>query len=377
MFLKFILVVGTIILLLLMSNGDIGNIARIYPKEIVILIICFILGVLFLPINSIQSSIKKRNKISLKNLPNDFENLYKNLYDNCLINLEGKRKKIKLFSIIECILLTVPLVIFISQIYSFITKRIEINYTVYIVYIVICVLMLIISDRINKKYYDSKKEIHEFFVKSINNNLNYKPKNENYLSVKEDYKKAKFDKEIINKIYNNIYTGDYIYGYLEKVHIKLNFLKTENVSRSYYNSKSHTERYEKFQGIFATIKLDKMINSYIKINKNKLNILDNNTKVEIDDEKFNKYFDMHSDDKEMATKIINYSIIQAFVEFYEKYGIDFDFIIREDTVYIRFYTNKIFKPSIFSVSKTKENLFTYYCILQFITELTDKVNKNI
>ena len=39
--------------------------------------------------------------------------------------------------------------------------------------------------------------------------------------------------------------------------------------------------------------------------------------------------------------------------------------------------NKIFKPSILSISKTKENLFTYYCILQFITELTDKVNKNI
>ena len=328
---------------------------------------------LFLHINDIQSSIKKKNKISLKKLPNDFEILYKNLYENCLINLESKRKKIKIFNIIECILLVVPLTIFISQIYSFITKRIEINYTIYIVYIVICILMLIISDRINKKYYDSKKEIHEYFIKLINNNLNYKPKNEDRLSGKEDYKKAKFAREIYNKIYDRVYIYDYIYGYLDKALIELNFIKTE-----YYSTKGNTHKhYEEFQGIFTTIKFDKSINSYIKINKSKLNILDNNTKLEIDHEKFNKHFDMYSDDKEIATRVINYSIIQTFVEFYEKYGINFDFIIREDTIYVRFYTNKIFEPNIFNILKTKENLYTYYCIIQFITELTDKINKNI
>ena len=69
--------------------------------------------------------------------------------------------------------------------------------------------------------------------------------------------------------------------------------------------------------------------------------------------------------------------IVYLIDFYKKYNLDFEVIFKNDTIYMSFFTGTMFEPKTFGSSMDKQLLFTYYSILQFISNVTKKVNKTL
>ena len=130
-----------------------------------------------------------------------------------------------------------------------------------------------------------------------------------------------------------------------------------------------------FQGLFSTINCNKNINTYIKITKNK--ILKTIDKIEMDSSNFEKIFDITSSDKILAMRILTSDTMEYLIEFYNQYKLDFEIVINNDTIYLRFFTGPMFEPKIFSSSMNKELLFMYYSVLKFVLEVTNKINSTI
>ena len=58
-------------------------------------------------------------------------------------------------------------------------------------------------------------------------------------------------------------------------------------------------------------------------------------------------------------------------------SIDFEISLYENTMYLRLFTGQMFEPAVVGDPMDKKSLYTYFFILQFILELTQKINKII
>ena len=67
----------------------------------------------------------------------------------------------------------------------------------------------------------------------------------------------------------------------------------------------------------------------------------------------------------------------ALMDFHIKYNLDFELVFKNDTIYMRFFTGRMFEPRLYGKSTDKQLLFTYYSILQFVANVTKKVNKTL
>jgi len=129
-----------------------------------------------------------------------------------------------------------------------------------------------------------------------------------------------------------------------------------------------------FKGLFVVIECNKDINSYVMIKGKGLKYIQDDY-IDMDSEVFNEYFNVFSDDKILAMRLLTPDIMEMLVEYREKYNLQFEIAIRNNKIYIRFFTGDLFEPSIFGDPMNKELLITYYCVLEFSLELTKKVNK--
>ena len=223
-----------------------------------------------------------------------------------------------------------------------------------------------------KKTYTStyKNEIISNFIKLLNDKLIYKPDFNTSRQIQRDYIEANFE----NRNFNRFYQDDYIEGNLDTdISVKMVDVHLQNVTGSGKNR--HTE--EIFQGIFGLTKCSKDINTYIKISKNKIKLFDNNSRVEMDSQEFEKYFDIYSEDKILAMRILTADTMEYLINFYEKYKLEFEIVFRNDKIYLRFFTGPMFEPKVFGNSMDKELLFIYYSILDFVLQVTKKINKTL
>lgn len=319
---------------------------------------------LVIPITmEILSKKKFRDKLLNQPVSFEFQEVYTKLYNENFKKLEKLRQRARIEALITYILLILPIVVWYTTFDDF--------YAIlgFILYFIVSAVFR--KNRIAyKKTY--KIEIISSFIKLLNSDLKYIPLGYRTYEVKYDYIDANFD----NKKFNIFLHDDYIEGHLnENIIAKISDICVK------YERKNGEARFaeelfeELFNGLFVSTNCNKNINNTIKISRNKLKILEHKTKVEIDSQEFEKYFNVYSDDKILTMRILSSELIQSMTDFYNKYNLDFEIVLKNDNIYLRFYTGPMFEPKLFGNSMDIEILFTYYFILQFVIEVTTKINK--
>lgn len=315
------------------------------------------------------------NNISLNDASEDFKKLYDSLYNNNIGKLEKLRKQVKIRQIIFYILMGIFIIQYImldSEIEMIIfSKNIDMIIKLLAFPNAFILMLLGISlSKYKKKYQKQyKDEIIINFIKLLNQNLIYEPE---YAKDRIEllYKNVGFE----NRKYNRVYSDDYISGKIvEGIDLKMVDLHLQNVTESGKNRSIE----EIFQGLFAITNCNKSISTPIKITKDKFKFKESDELVKLDSSEFESYFDIYSKDKILALQILTADTMEYLIDFYKKYMLDFDIVIKENNIFMRFHTGAMFEPKIFGSSMEKELLFMYYCVLEFVVELTRKINKTV
>jgi len=332
----------------------VGLLAIILP-----LLHCVIL-IFSLKLYGVKKDYKK--EISSVNIPYYFEEMYQELYSQSNIGaLEILRKKARnriIFQILGFCLNIIAAIIYGTN-----------DYWIY--HFIIGWIFIILG--MNKKYEKQykltyKKEIINKFIKQVSDKLEYETYNMNSELIKGIYKAANFD----NKLFNIFEADDYITGLLEdNINIQMSDLNIKHR----VNTGRRSRTYEVFQGIFVKTECNKDIGTYIKISKNQLKIFGPNNRVEMDSAEFEKYFDIYSENEMITMQLLTSDVMTTLIDFYNKYSIEYEIVIRNDRLYMRFFTGAMFEPKVFGNSMDKELLLRYYCILKFIIDVTKEVNK--
>lgn len=323
---------------------------------IVVLLIYILVKIL---VDSITKTTKDgfRRNINKENIPQEFEDIYHELYRDNISSLESMRKQARGRTIIQY---AIPLLIFIVGF--------ENQSSFMLAFLLFIALIFINSKYISKYKKTYKNEIVSNFIKLINNKLTYKPDGQELSSMEDDYRKASFD----NKVFNRFYPDDYIEGLLNnEFFVKMSDLHIQHHVRS----GKHSHTYEVFHGIFVQTECNKSIGTYIKISKNQLKMFGQQNRVEMDSQEFEKYFDIYSENKILTMQLLTSDVMATLIDFYNKYNIEYEVVIRNNRIYMRFFTGAMFEPKIFGNSMDKELLLKYYCILKFIVDVTKEVNK--
>lgn len=290
-----------------------------------------------------------------------FEEVYQGLYNNKMSGLEEKRKNV----IMKFILVG-------SAFFIAICGTLFGNLLLILGGILVAVLM-IANNKKEKNYVSTyKKDIINKFIKLIDNKLEYKTENIDVLALRRDYKTADFNSES----YNIFKADDYIYGLLNnEVHTEMSDLHIQRKEEYYQDGKRKEMIIDVFEGIYTKTECNKDIGTYIKIFKNQFKIFGKKDRVEMDSQEFEKYFDIYSENKIVTMQLLTSDIMLILLDFYKKYDLQYEIVIKENNIYMRFLTGPMFEPAIFNSSMDKKRLLQYFGILKFVLDVTNEINK--
>ena len=126
---------------------------------------------------------------------------------------------------------------------------------------------------------------------------------------------------------------------------------------------------ELFRGIFAYGTLKKSIKEIDVMRVNSKN--NKKEKYELPNQELYMYAEEMND----ARKIINDVVIKFIEEFKNETKYKFEFMINKDLVFFRFFDNEILTKPIANDKETKEYLYKYYRIIEFLSEFIEKIEK--
>lgn len=301
----------------------------------------------------------------------EFEEIYQKLYNENICNLEKMRKKVRWRTIIKYTLMMMNLVIYMYISFKYVCMPIR-NLIIEIIISCLLVMWDKMTESYEKEYIEFyKNKIIKTFVKLVNKELDYfsEPSRKGNSNIRKHYKRACFESYKVD----DVLVDDYIKGYIENQSL----IEISDIHTLCNMDKEGIKQEIIFQGIFATVNCNKSSGAYIKISKNKLKILNKNSKVEMESREFEKNFDVDAVNKIIAMTILTPDTIEYITDFYNKYKLNFEIIFNGDKIYLRFFTGQMFEPKIFGNSMNKKLLYTYYSILEFVIEITRKVNKTM
>lgn len=126
---------------------------------------------------------------------------------------------------------------------------------------------------------------------------------------------------------------------------------------------------ELFRGIFAYGTLKKSIKEIDVMRVNSKN--NKKEKCELPNQELYMYAEEMND----ARKIINDDVIKFIEEFKNETKYKFEFMINKELVFFRFFDNEILTKPIANDKETKEYLYKYYRIIEFLSEFIEKIEK--
>jgi len=128
-----------------------------------------------------------------------------------------------------------------------------------------------------------------------------------------------------------------------------------------------------FQGLTSSFLLPKDLGKNIYIRSNGRVSGWNKNKVKLDMPKFEKIFDVESDDAILTMRILTADVMAEMIDLYEKYKYRFEINILNDTIYMRLRTGPMFEPSIFKESMEYKQIEKYYLVLKALTSIASHI----
>lgn len=219
-----------------------------------------------------------------------------------------------------------------------------------------------------KKYNDIyingyKERVIKEFISNVSHNLNYYANgNEQMLNY---YENAEFkDKE-----FNNFFTDDYIEGNIDNG----SFLQLTNFALRNLTEKGEFKEVI-YEGIFSVTEINKKLPDKIYIRNNQHHLFSDSNEVELDSNKFEKYFSVYSNSNILVLEILTHDVMEDLVKFYEEYKIKFEIILKNNKIYIRFDTGVMFEPNILKKSNDMNTIWLYSNVINFVIDLTNEIN---
>lgn len=167
----------------------------------------------------------------------------------------------------------------------------------------------------------------------------------------------------------NVKVEDYITKLINDNKIEL--------AEAYFANSFNGDEVVLFDGIFGYLKLNKNFNFRLRIKNTELYECNDLRKIELKESKFTQSFSVYSDNEKMALETLTDEFMQLLTKMYEKYGIQFEININKDLLAIKFYTGKMFEPTIVGESFNKKAFFAYYSITEFAVELMNMTKEYI
>lgn len=329
---------------------------------IYLILVLFLSGGVFLSCDPHFFNFTKKVNINKNDISSEFDLLYNILLEDYLSPLENTRKKLARqgagLSIATVAIMFVP-----AGLYNY--GEIVLKIGSFLIFIIIFIFAAS-NLRLHKKYADFYKEkIISNFVYLVDNRLKYEPNTGCISKFVDWYKKAQFKKIEANDYAAN----DYISGQLGDSYIEMCDLNLKRTTGSGRN-KNTTKL---FCGMFVHTTTDKGFDGYIKVLGQKM--FKERERFEIDSQEFERLFDVSSSDKMKAMQFLTADILMLFVDFKNRYKIDFEVAFFEGNICLRFMTGPMFEPQVFHCSMNKNMLYRYYVILNFVVNLTKILQK--
>lgn len=373
------------LIIMFISNG-----LKIYSPIILILIIadiiCIYQSMKLLKLSNLGKLNK--NKITSKQYPAEFEELYKKIFLKNNSEIEKLRIKVRNISALYLLflVLTFLFVIFGIFIVPFILNSLDIYingiiyHTLFLLGAYICgYRSLMLFGKYKKEipiYKNSFKEnVISKIVPLVNSNLLYFNGNDIAINIEPEYRASGFD----GYDYNSFKIDDYIQGNIED---DLILRMADVIVKNIIQTKNGESSEDIFNGIFVMVNSgdtddkEKDNNKIVTIYSNVYSI-NPDTKVEVESEEFNKYFLVSTNDKIYALQILTADVINILLTYKKVYDLDFEIKIRGARTYIRFHIDNMFEPKIFKEALDKDDIYIYYNVLKFIIDFSKELNKVI
>lgn len=373
------------LIIMFISNG-----IKIYSPIILILIIadiiCIYQSMKLLKLSNLGKLNK--NKITSKQYPVEFEELYKKIFLKNNSEIEKLRIKVRNISALYLLflVLTFLFVIFGIFIVPFILNSLDIYingiiyHTLFLLGAYICgYRSLMLFGKYKKEmpiYKNSFKEnVISKIVPLVNSNLLYFNGNDIAINIEPEYRASGFD----GYDYNSFKVDDYIQGNIED---DLILRMADVIVKNIIQTKNGESIEDIFNGIFVMVNSgdtddkEKDNNKIVTIYSNVYSI-NPDTKVEVESEEFNKYFLVSTNDKIYALQILTADVINILLTYKKVYDLDFEIKIRGARTYIRFHIDNMFEPKIFKEALDKDDIYIYYNVLKFIIDFSKELNKVI
>ncbi len=305
--------------------------------------------------------------------PDKFEQIYAELENIYEVNFAETGKKVnKKISIVAALMILGTALLLITLIQS--TKGMEaINMKIPIIAIALVALspaIIIFSSNDELNFARNfKKVILGSFIKSFGKNLLFNSETTDRKSILNSYKETGYETSPLN-FYSHI--DDVIEGKLtNNKHIRLSEL---SIKKS--GGKNNITL---FEGLFLETTLDKNIKADIRVVLPTMELLTlgNCTKLELDNSNFEKLFNVYTDNKIITAQLLTSEHLENLTKLRTDYGMNYDFVIHGNKLCIRLEVGSMFESASQRNKLHKEDIFVYYCILNYLVTLIDELNRMV
>ena len=150
-----------------------------------------------------------------------------------------------------------------------------------------------------------------------------------------------------------------------------------HTERESEDSEGRTTYVTVFHGLAGSFLIPKATGTKIYIRNNGKVSNWNKNKVKMDMSEFEKIFDVESEDKILAMRILTSDVMAEMIDLYQKYKYRFEISIIDDKVYMRLATGAVFEPKVFGSSMEYKQLEKYYLILKALTGIASHISDTI
>ena len=351
---------------------------------IIIKVFYLLFILLFLLVLCIRLFKIKKNLKSKKNLKIDdkrFEEMYNNMLEN--INMEEleelrnkairKNEKNKnIFKIVGFVVIILALISFVLMLEQKFMVAIILVYTIIIGPIIFVILLGKKKKSDITIYQDKYKEkVIPEFLRQFEEKIKYYPAEGMPMNIYNVAEIEKYDRYKSEDMMDIILKND--------CRAKMAEVYTEYKTK---DSEGKIHYHPLFRGIFALIETPKKFKEELYVKQDKeltiRSITPKCEKIQLDSPEFEQYFDIYGTNKIVTMQLLTADVMQMFIDFRKDTGIRFDFVIKKNRIFLRFFCGSIFEHPYLKESLLDKNLmYRNYKILDFTFDLTYKITKLI